>query len=65
MRYKDFLVRIGEPLVPRKRARFNPEAEEEASGEDAAEDSENEEDHIRILEWEKEWWQKADAQLRV
>ena len=65
MRYKNYLSRIGEPLLPRKTAKFNPEIGEEPAAEDGMEDSENEENHIRILEWEKEWWQKADAQLRI
>jgi DNA-binding transcriptional LysR family regulator len=54
MRYKEYLSRTGQPLTPRKRGE---EIYEEA------EEAEDEEDKIRMLEWEQEWWQKVDAKL--
>jgi len=64
MRYKDYLSRTGDPLIQRKRGQEILDHERAAEGEGAM-DAEEEEDMIRMLEWEKEWWQKADAKLVV
>jgi hypothetical protein len=64
MRYKDYLSRTGHPLTPRKRNREILDHERTAEGKDAM-DAEDEEDMIRMLEWEQEWWQKADAKLVI
>ena len=58
MRYKDYLSRTGDPLTLRKRGQETLDHERAAEGEDAV-DAEDEEDMIRMLEWEQEWWQKA------
>jgi hypothetical protein len=67
MRYKEYLSRTGQPLTPRKRSEeiYDHERMKEAEGgiDEETEEAEDEEDKIRMLEWEQEWWQKVDAKL--
>ena len=63
MRLKDYLSRIGQPLVTsKKRQRGNKVRIEEVAVDDL-EDLEEDGDKIKMLEWEKEWWQKVGARL--
>jgi len=64
MRYKDYLSRTGRPLTQKKRGQEILDHERTVEGKDAV-DAEEEEDTIRMLEWEQEWWQKADARLVI
>ena len=75
MRYKDYLNRTGQPLTRNKRRNEdtlgqigNVEADTidsmlDIDIDDFVEDSGEGDSGRVIVEWEKEWWQKADARL--
>jgi hypothetical protein len=58
MMYKDYLSRTGKPLTPGRHG-----LEIYADGGDDEEKDEDPEDSAKMIQWEKEWWQKADARL--
>ena len=77
MRYKDYLNRIEQSLTRNKRR--NEDVLEKIENvkediidsmsdidiDDFVEDSEEGDSRRVIVEWEKEWWQKADARLVI
>ena len=60
VQYKDYLSRTGKPLTPGRHA-----LEIYTYGGDGEEKDEDPEDSAKMIEWEKEWWQKADARLNI
>jgi hAT family C-terminal dimerisation region len=60
MMYKDYLSRIGKPLTPERHI-----LEIYADSGNGEEKDEDPEDSAKMIEWEKEWWQKADARLNI
>ena len=59
MMYKDYLSRTGKPLTHGRRGL---EIYDDGDSKDRDEDPE---ETAKMIEWEKEWWQKADARLRI
>ena len=59
MMYKDYLSRTGKPLTHGRRGL---EIYDDGDSKDRDEDPE---ENAKMIEWEKEWWQKADARLRI
>jgi len=59
MMYKDYLSRTGKPLTHGRRGL---EIYDDGDSKDRDEDPE---ESAKTIEWEKEWWQKADARLRI
>ena len=77
MRYKDYLNRTGQSLTRNKRWKEDVlekignveediiDSMSDIDIDDFVEDSEEGDSKRVIVEWEKEWWQKADARLVI
>ena len=59
MMYKDYLSRTGKPLTHGRRG-SDIYDDGDSKGRD-----EDPEESAKMIEWEKEWWQKADARLQT
>ena len=59
MMYYDYLSRTGKPLI---HGRGGLEIYDDG---DSKSRDENPEESAKMIEWEKEWWQKANARLQI
>jgi hypothetical protein len=63
MVYKDYLNRTGKPLD--MKAKNHGTKGTDKGGDPDEIEEETEEERIALIKWEKQWWQKIDANIRV
>ena len=63
MMYKDYLNRIGKPLDMKVKNHGTKGTDK--VGDPEVIEEETEEERIALIKWEKQWWQKIDASIRV
>lgn len=64
MRFKEYLSRIGQPLTPMRKPTRSIEEESPVEDEEADEE-EDYDDKVAMIQWEQEWWQKVNAPIRL